>query len=136
MPPSSTLPTMWSMAVRPTGLPAGVALVRGEILAAAEHHVLEEMGEAAFALLDFVAGAGADDQIESHKVLVLGRHSDHAQAVGEGIHRPGIREKFREAVRLRENRVHRHQHDYGQKTFHPWQTGTAPRHLLDNACLG
>jgi hypothetical protein len=55
--------------------------------------VLEEMREAAFAGLDFVAGADADHDVNGGQVGVIGGDGDEAKAVGKGVEVVFIGEK-------------------------------------------
>jgi len=76
-----------------------LVLLRRVGAGAAEHHVLEEVGEARLARLDLVARTGLYRDRQRHQVREAGRHDDDLQAVGqqllgglEGQHvRPGGR---------------------------------------------
>ena len=60
-----------------------LVLGRRDRLGAPEHHVLEKVGEAAFAGLHLVPRARAHDDLERDHVRKRRRHHDDAQAVGE-----------------------------------------------------
>ena len=47
----------------------------------AEHHVLEEVREAGFARLDFVARAGLHRNLQRDDIREAGRHHDHLEAI-------------------------------------------------------
>jgi hypothetical protein len=85
-----------------------VALVRGEVLAAAKHHVLEEMRKPALARLDFIARPRPHHDIKRDEILMLGGHGDDAQTIRQCVDAPGIWEKGWDNIRLRGRRLNRH----------------------------
>ncbi len=60
-----------------------VVLVLRVLVGTAEHHVLEEVGEAAVAWLDLVAGAGAHHGVIGHRPRAVVGDDDHLEAVVE-----------------------------------------------------
>jgi hypothetical protein len=77
-----------------------LALFGREILAAAEHHVLEEVCEAALARLNLVARAGRDDDVERDEIRVIGRDGDEPEPVRQVVNRIVVRENFALALLL------------------------------------
>ena len=69
--------------VGPQRLEDVVVLLLRILLGAAEHHVLEEVGEAREPLLDLVARPGADHRVVGDDPRRVERHRDHGQAVVE-----------------------------------------------------
>jgi hypothetical protein len=64
----------------------GVVVLRGVLLGAAEHHVLEEVGVARAALLRLVAAAHTHERVISHEAGRIVAHHDDAEAVRQRVH--------------------------------------------------
>ena len=67
----------------PSDLSTSLYFSAGIRVGSAEHHVLEEMGEAGQPLLDLVSRAGAHDRVIGDDPRRVKRHRDHGQAVLE-----------------------------------------------------
>jgi len=63
--------------------------IRRVLFRTAKHHVLEEMGEARLAWLDFVARSGLHRDLDRDDIGVIGPDDDHAQPVVELAHQVG-----------------------------------------------
>ncbi len=73
----------------------GVVLVGGMRLGAAEHHVLEEVGEARAAFLHLVAAADAHQRVVGDEPRRVVGHEHHAQPVGQRVQLGGKGEGLR-----------------------------------------
>lgn len=71
----------------------GIPLFGGEMFAAAEHHMLEEMRKTASPRLHLVPGTGLNDQVERHQTRMVGGHGDQSQPIRKVIEGVRVREK-------------------------------------------
>ena len=90
-----------------------------EVLASAEHYVLEEVCVAAPARLDLVARACGDYDVERDEVRVVGRDCDEPKAVRQVVNRVLVGEELAGARLLREADERQREHERGkERAFH------------------